>query len=171
MTRCSSAVDVATYSQEHPNLSLGLHVDLGEWFCRNGTWIPLYEVVPLEDKTAVADEVVCQLDVFNNLIGRNPTHIDSHQHVHLREPIRPILIEISRKLGVPLRHCSPKIHYCGDFYGQTIDGSSLPDTFSVASLIKILEALPSGITELSCHPGEGGPKKLSPVEIKGFSFI
>lgn len=150
-----AAVEAAAYSREHPELSLGLHLDLGEWAYREGTWVPLYEVVPVDEMIAVADEVARQLDVFRRLLHRDPTHIDSHQHVHCREPVRSVVIRLARQLGVPLRQFSPEVRYCGDFYGQTVEGSPLHNVISVDGLIKILAALPLGVTELGCHPGEG----------------
>lgn len=73
--------------------------------------------------------------------------------VHLYEPVRSVLIEIASELAVPLRHHDPRIRYSGDFYGQTGKGQPLPGAISVDALIDILVALPSGATELACHPG------------------
>jgi len=155
MVRWPAATEAAAYGREHLNLSLGLHLDLGEWAYRNETWMPVYEVVPMDDITAVADEVSRQLATFRHLVGRDPTHIDSHQHVHRWGPVRSVLAETARKLGVPLRHCSPEVRYRGEFYGQTGKGEPFPDAISVDRLIKILETLPPGVTELGCHPGVG----------------
>jgi len=155
MVRGPAATEAALYSGEHPDISLGLHIDLGEWAYRDEAWVPLYEVVPIEDTTAVAGEVQDQLSTFRRLVGKNPTHIDSHQHVHLRESVRPVVIEVARTLGVPLRHCSSEVRYCGDFYGQTAEGLPYPHGVSFDGLIEILAELPPGVTELGCHPGEG----------------
>jgi chitin disaccharide deacetylase len=155
MVRWPAASEAAAYGQSHPQLDLGLHLDLGECAYRDGNWVALYEVVPL-DESAVAAEISSQLRTFHRLVGRDPTHIDSHQHVHLKEPVRPLLEEVARTLGIPLRHCSPTVRYCGDFYGQTATGSPLPHLIASEALINILAALPPGITELGCHPGEDG---------------
>jgi chitin disaccharide deacetylase len=120
---------------------------------REGAWSPAYEVIPTEDPTAVAEEAARQLAAFRRLLGRDPTHLDSHQHVHLREPVLSILVEIAGELAVPLRHHDPRIRYCGDFYGQTGEGQPLPEGISVDGLIEILAALQPGVTELTCHPG------------------
>lgn len=154
MVRWPAAREAASYRTERPDLSVGLHLDLGEWTYREGAWMPLYEVVSLDDVSAVADEVYRQLATFRRLLGHDPTHLDSHQHVHRREPVRSLLMEAAHELGVPLRHCSPEVRYCGDFYGQAADGSPLPDAITAQSLIRILEALPAGLTELCCHPGD-----------------
>jgi predicted glycoside hydrolase/deacetylase ChbG (UPF0249 family) len=155
MVRWPAAAEAATYSRQHPRLSLGIHVDLGEWAYREETWVPVYEVVPVDDIEAVKNEVTRQLASFRRLVGKDPTHIDSHQHVHLREPARSALVDVSCELHVPLRHLTPGVHYCGNFYGQTAEGYPFPDAISVEGLLKILTALPIGFTELGCHPGAG----------------
>jgi len=154
MVRWPAAEPAAAYARAHPDLSLGLHIDLGEWICRgDDDWTPAYEVVDLENLSAVAEEVSRQLSLFQKLVGKIPTHVDSHQHVHLNEPVRSIAINAARELAVPLRNCTAQVSYCGDFYGQTANGSSLPDVVSVDGLIKILNGLSPGLTELGCHPG------------------
>lgn len=155
VTRGLAAEDAAAYSARHPGFSLGLHVDLGEWTFRGGQWVPVYEVVPLDDLQSITREAAQQLAEFRRLIGRDPSHLDSHQHVHRREPVRSILLALSDDLQIPLRHFSSNVRYCGDFYGQTHDGSPIPDAISTPGLIAVLEAIPEGITELACHPGYG----------------
>ncbi len=155
MVRWQAAAEAAAYGREHRSLGLGLHFDLGEWAYRDGTWVPVYEVAPTDVVTAVTAEWARQLASFRHLVGRDPTHIDSHQHVHLREPVRSVLTQAARDLAVPLRHCSPGVRYCGDFYGQTATGLPLHDAISVGGLTEILTALPPGVTELGCHPGLG----------------
>jgi predicted glycoside hydrolase/deacetylase ChbG (UPF0249 family) len=58
-------------------------------------------------------------------------------------------------LAIPLRHYSPAVRYCGDFYGQTPEGSPCPGGITVERLAGILAGLPPGLTELACHPAEG----------------
>jgi chitin disaccharide deacetylase len=154
MVRWPAAAEAASYAGRHPRLSLGLHVDLGEWAFDGGAWVTLYDVVQTEDASAVAAEIARQFAAFQRLTGKQPTHVDSHQHVHNEEPARSILIEICRKLAIPLRHHSPEIHYCGSFYGQTSEGFPDPQAISVDALLKILATLKPGVTELGCHPGD-----------------
>ncbi len=152
MVRWPAVAEAAAYARKHPSLSVGLHIDFGEQILRVGEWVPLYSVVPVQNESAVRDEISRQLDLFDRLVGHAPTHLDSHQHVHLREPARVILMEIARRLGVPLRNCSREVSYCGSFYGQADDGTTVHDVISVDGLIRILETLPPGCTELACHP-------------------
>jgi predicted glycoside hydrolase/deacetylase ChbG (UPF0249 family) len=159
MTRWLAAGEAALYAKKYPKLSVGLHLDLGEWICRNETWLPLYTVVSLEDTSAVEREVYRQLEVFRYLLGRDPSHINSHQHVHLREPLRSIALDLSAQLGVPLRKLSDGVHYCTEFYGQTTEGQPLHSHISLKRLIEILSTLPQGLTVLPCHPGYAGDLK------------
>src|SRR5918996_571565 len=64
MVRWPAAHEAATYARTRPQLGVGLHVDLGEWIYRDGGWIPIYDVVHLDDYDAVAAEVERQLICF-----------------------------------------------------------------------------------------------------------
>jgi predicted glycoside hydrolase/deacetylase ChbG (UPF0249 family) len=155
MVRWPRADEAAAYGKQHPELSVGLHVDLGEWTYRDGAWVPVYQAVSLDDVSAVAAEVSRQLVAFRRLLGRDPTHLDSHQHAHRRASVGALLIETARQLSLPLRGCTPAIYYCGGFYSQNAEGAPRPGAVSADSLLEILAALPRGIVELSCHPGDG----------------
>ena len=154
MVRLPAAREAAAYARGLPQLSLGLHVDLAEWAYLDGAWEPLYEVVPPYDPMQVEGEVGRQLAAFRELSGGDPTHLDSHQHLHREEPLRSVLAELARELDVPLRSVSSNVDYCGEFYGQTATGESLPELITPEALLAIFEALPEGTTELGCHPAE-----------------
>ncbi len=153
MVRWPAAVEAASYVREHPRLGLGLHVDLAEWAVTEGAWTPVYEVLQLEDALAVRGEVERQLLAFRELAGRDPSHLDSHHHVHRHEPLSGILRTLAAELEVPLRDFSEEVRYSGDFYGQGDKGDPLPEAISVENLLATLHALPPGATELGCHPG------------------
>src|SRR6266404_793405 len=155
MVRWPAAVEAVEYARNRPGLSLGLHLDFGEWVYKDENWTPVYNVVPLDEATALRNELSRQLAVFRTLTGRNPSHIDSHQHAHLREPARSVVLEAAQELRAPVRDCNPEIHYCGRFYGQTAEGSPYAEGITSDALIEIFSQLPSGVTELACHPGEG----------------
>ena len=137
------------------DLDLGLHIDLAEWTYRNGEWVLLYQRVPFDELHALDHEIRTQLELFQSLTGRNPSHLDSHQHVHLQEPVRSLIAQLADELSIPVGGVSPGIRYCGSFYGQLGKGEPCPDAISLAGLIDLLRNLPSGVTELACHPGSG----------------
>lgn len=156
MVRWDAAREATAYARSHRDLSLGVHVDLGEWGFQDGRWEPTSESLPLDDRPRVEAEVDDQLARFRELTGADPTHLDSHQHVHQREPVRSVLRQRARELGVPLRHYTRGVRHCGAFYGQDEDGRSRPEQVGLERLIEILDTLGPGVTELACHPGEDG---------------
>jgi chitin disaccharide deacetylase len=155
MVRWPGAAQAATYAQAHPELSVGLHLDLGEWAYRHGEWIRLYQLVEENDAAAVSRELEAQLAAFRTLMGRHPTHFDSHQHSHRQEPARSVVLAMARELAIPVRSFSEGIRYCGEFYGQTDEGLPHPEGVGVENLLRILKNLSPGCTELGCHPGYG----------------
>jgi chitin disaccharide deacetylase len=153
MVRSPAAVEAVAIARDFPSLSVGLHLDLGEWAYRDGEWTQLYKIGDVEDPIAVTSEVRRQLDQFYELTGRTPTHLDSHQHVHRQEPVASAMLAVAAELTIPLRHYTPEVRYSGAFYGQTTKGDPLPEMLGVDSLIGILTELLPGTTELGCHPG------------------
>ena len=153
MVRAPAAAQAAEELRSRPHLGVGLHVDLGEWAHVDGEWRTVYEVVDDGDAAGVAEEVVRQLERFRALLGREPDHLDSHQHVHQREPSRTALLAMARSLAVPLRGLDPVVSHCGAFHGQTGTGEPLPAAITVDALVRLLRDLPGGATELGCHPG------------------
>ncbi len=104
----------------------------------------------------VRDELRAQLRAFEEGVGRPPTHIDGHHHVHLHPGILRVAIEEAGRLGIPLRSRGFQVRerlwlerirtcdrFIDDFYG---------DDVGEARLLSILESLPEGTSELMCHP-------------------
>lgn len=152
LVRWPAAVHAPAWRARAPGLGFGLHVDVCEWALRGDDWVRLYEVVPEGDPSAIEAEVRRQLDRFRELMACDPTHIDSHQHVHRAEPLRAAVLALGADLGVPVRHFTPGITYRGDFYGQTSRGQPRHDDVRADALVRLLVELPPGVTELACHP-------------------
>src|SRR5436190_16664985 len=69
MVRQSAAFEAAAYARRGGHISVGLHLDFGEWVYRNGEWVPRYSVVSFQDESAVAEELARQLSQFETLVG------------------------------------------------------------------------------------------------------
>lgn len=151
MVRWPHAHEAAAYARVS-SLGLGLHLDLGEWEYRGGTWEPLYEVLPESGREAVAAEFERQLEAFQRIVGRPPDHLDSHQHVHRDAPVRGPALALGERLGVPVRDANSAIAYSGVFFGQDGKGRPVPDAITAEALVAAIEGLPPGVTELACHP-------------------
>jgi chitin disaccharide deacetylase len=105
----------------HPDLAVGLHLEAG-------------------------DDPRRQFDLFQQMTERNPTHVDSHKHVHETDEAFGVAAEaLAAELEVPLRNRG--IRYERRFYGR--------DAISPKHLIQLIEALPPGWTEIGCHPAAG----------------
>ncbi len=155
MVRFPAAAEAAVQARARPRLALGLHLDLGEWRYERGTWREVYVRADLSSARSVRREVEAQLAAFRELVGGDPTHLDSHQHVHRDDPVRSIALELGEKLRVPVRELTPGIAYRGDFYGQTGRGEPLPELVRASALAGLIKTLQPGITEVGCHPGAG----------------
>ena len=153
MARWPGAREAADFADKRKNFSLGLHLDFGEWYRdRDWEWKPQYTVIPMDDAALVREEAYRQLELFIKLAGHAPTHIDSHQHVHLKGHLKPAAADMAAELGVPLRGATGKTTYSGKFYGQSGDGEPYLEGISEEHLVKIIGELPEGWTELGCHP-------------------
>lgn len=153
MVRYSASEEAAAYARKNTSLGVGLHIDLGEWIYANQEWQQLYSVVNLDDAFEVKTEIKRQLEKFVELTGRLPTHIDSHQHVHLRTTISTALAEVIDGKNFIVRRCHTAVKYCGSFYGQSGEGAPYHDAITTKGLLEILSNLKDGYTELACHPG------------------
>lgn len=153
MVRQESAPAAAEEAPAHPGLGIGLHVDLGEWIYERGEWIQAYLHCDTDDREAVEVECRAQLERFRALLGRDPTHLDSHQHVHESEPAKGVIEALAAELAVPLRNRA--IRYEGGFYGQSGKGEPFPTGIAPERLVELIEALPPGWTEIGCHPAAG----------------
>jgi lipopolysaccharide biosynthesis glycosyltransferase len=149
--------EAAILARKHPKLGIGLHFIADNFYTG-----PLFD---LDNKKAVSDELNRQYKKFTKLVGKKPTHLDSHHHIHLRKNILPIFINFSKKNRLQLRNTG-KIKYIGNFYGQTYDDKLRPHPIhgciSLESLEKIIRSLPEGTTELGCHPGFITPNLKDP---------
>jgi predicted glycoside hydrolase/deacetylase ChbG (UPF0249 family) len=151
MVRWPAAEEAAELASSMPRLSVGLHIDLWEWVYRGGKWSQVYAVVNAEP-AAIVSETRRQLARFQSLLRRDPSHVDSHQHVHRSEPVRSVLVDLAAELGIPLRHFTQEIQYRGDYHGQTSQGEPRSGALTAEAFTAVLRSLAPGTSELGCHP-------------------
>jgi predicted glycoside hydrolase/deacetylase ChbG (UPF0249 family) len=144
--------EAVSMSRDLRALAVGLHWDV----CGEDE-----RAFDLDDVGAARDEFRRQLDLFHRLMGRLPTHVDSHRHVHREEHLMPHFREWVAPLGVPLRD-DGRVHYVGGFYAQWEWRVTNLEYVGVPFLQQILrEEVPAGWTEVSCHPGYRSPDYTS----------
>jgi predicted glycoside hydrolase/deacetylase ChbG (UPF0249 family) len=145
MVTGAAAAETVGLARGHPSLGIGLHWDLDS----KGAGLK----VDLSDSAAVRAELARQLRAFHELIGRPPTHVDSHHHVHRELEVNPIARELVAPLGVPLRD-DGRVPFVGGFYGQWEYGVTDLHHVSPEFLSWVLRnEVGEGWTELGCHPG------------------
>jgi chitin disaccharide deacetylase len=140
--------EAVAMGRDHPGLSLGLHWDV---------WGEDEREFDLRDEQAVRDEFRAQLDRFERLVGRLPSHVDSHRHAHREPGLMSLFQELVEPLGVPLRG-DGRVRFVGGFYAQWEWKVTNLEYVSVRFLETMLsEEASEGWTELSCHPGYVSP--------------
>ncbi|HXG20509.1 MAG TPA: ChbG/HpnK family deacetylase [Methylomirabilota bacterium] len=145
------AAEAAALARQYPQLGVGLHFTVTN---QDGPLVDLFDIAIIERELQRQYQLCC------DLLGRSPTHIDSHHHVHLRKELTPLFAAWAAKHGVPIRSLG-RVRYNGGFYGHWYDEEwrphAAPELISVDNLEKILRALPDGATELACHPAYLSP--------------
>jgi predicted glycoside hydrolase/deacetylase ChbG (UPF0249 family) len=152
MVERPAALEAAGDAGERPSLGLGLHVEVGRW---RVAWLPkrgsARSAAVVERRAA--EDLLRQLDRFRLLVGRDPSHLDSHQHRHVTELVRPSFEAVAAELGIPLRRIDRRVRFCGEFYGHDGRGRPDHDAITAEALIRLIENVEEGVTELCCHPG------------------
>jgi chitin disaccharide deacetylase len=169
MVNYPPAAEAAELARRNPSLGVGLHVALtggppalppqqipslvdaqGRLFAKPEG---LVDVKPEE----VLAEARAQLRRFRELMGRDPTHMDSHHHSHRESSaVLDALCTLAWETGMPIRNNAPEVqdrlkregirtndHFVEEFYDQGVTRDAL---------VRILGELKPGTTELMCHP-------------------
>ena len=134
-----AAEDAVDHARQLPDLSVGLHfVEPDD--------------VDIDDAARLADTLAGQLDRFHQLVGRPPTHLDSHHHVHLEGQRLPSFVAAAGALGVPVRG-DGSVNYIGGFYGQWEWGVTDLSHIRPEYLDRLLrDEVLEGHNEIACHP-------------------
>ncbi len=113
------------------------------------------------DRNEALDEFRAQFDRARELIGREPSHVDTHHWVHDHPALEWAIGELARETGAAAR-----IHSDEQRDRLRARGVRTPDHFArefqyegkvdVEPLLELLGRLAKrdGLTELMCHPGE-----------------
>lgn len=103
-------------------------------------------------------ELGTQIDAFRKIMGRFPTHLDTHHHVGRLAPILELLLDFARALRVPVRSQDGEVrraarslglrtpdHFMGEAGGEAY--------WSRERVLEHLASLPAGLSEFMTHPG------------------
>ena len=116
------------------------------------------EVAARVDPDEARIEIGNQIDAFRRIMGRFPTHLDSHHHVGRHAPLLPLMLFFARSLKVPLRAQDGEVRAAArrerlrtpdHFMGE----SGLEPYWSSERVLEHLRTLPPGVSEFMTHPG------------------
>jgi predicted glycoside hydrolase/deacetylase ChbG (UPF0249 family) len=139
MVLAPAAAEAAEMARAHPALSVGLH------FQETGG-------TNLDDPAQAERAFRAQLERFRMLLGRDPTHVDSHHHVHAEKDRMATFSALVAPLGVPLRN-DGRVPYIGGFYAEWEPGVITLDYIRRPFLRHLVDTeVGEGFTELACHP-------------------
>jgi len=165
----SAARGIREASEKAPGLGLGLHFAVtgggppaapaaslpvlapGGRFRRSPEELPAR--IP---ESEIRLELEAQIEVFQMLARKPPTHLDSHHHAALAPAIAPVFAAVARERGLPARAASDQARQA-----LRAAGVATPDRFldgfyaggaTAETLARLLDGLGPGVTELMCHP-------------------
>jgi predicted glycoside hydrolase/deacetylase ChbG (UPF0249 family) len=139
MVLAPAAGEAAALARSHPGLSVGLH------FVEDGS-------ADLDDSRQLEAAFTRQLERFRELVGSDPTHVDSHHHVHVEGERLSRFRKLVEPLDVPLRRAG-KVAYVGGFWAQWVPGVTELRYVSREFLLELIDdEAGEGFTELACHP-------------------
>jgi predicted glycoside hydrolase/deacetylase ChbG (UPF0249 family) len=177
MTNGPGAERGAAVAREHGSLGVGVHLVLtyAKPLCDPATVPSLVEPdgsfprspsrIVGKDRMRTDDvlrEYQAQYERGRSLIGREPTHVDTHHWVQEDPAIFEAFLALARGTGTAARHLDggerERLRAAGvrttDRYVREFQG---PRPIDVATLLALLERIAAegdGSTELMCHPGE-----------------
>jgi predicted glycoside hydrolase/deacetylase ChbG (UPF0249 family) len=133
-------------------------------------YTPFIEHVPQMDMDEVKAEWQAQIEAFIKAAGRKPTHIDSHHHSSYFAPqLFRSMLEVAQEYD-----CAIRFPFTNDISSEVEEtykhvpnlikefNPRRPDTFLVdfydegathESLLRLINNLSDGTTEIMCHPG------------------
>jgi predicted glycoside hydrolase/deacetylase ChbG (UPF0249 family) len=179
MTNAPSTPHAASIARATPTLDVGVHLVLT--YARplsnparirslvrvdGSFWRPSELLKRSIDRDEALTEYRAQFARARELIGREPTHLDTHHWVHDHPALSWAVSELAHETGAAARTHTPAQR---DEYRAK--GVRTPDHFvrefqhpghiEVADLLALLSRLEDGVTELMCHPGERDPELVA----------
>jgi predicted glycoside hydrolase/deacetylase ChbG (UPF0249 family) len=169
MVNYAPAVEAAELARKSPSLGIGLHVALTggppalpaeqirSLVDAQGRLLPKPENLDDPRPEEVLAEARAQLRRFRELMGRDPTHMDSHHHSHRESSaVLDALCTLAWETGMAIRNNAPAVrdrlkregirtndHFVEEFFDKGVTREAL---------VRILGELKPGTTELMCHP-------------------
>lgn len=164
--------DAVGLARDNPSLDVGCHLVLVGGL----SVLPPYRPLPSTISSVLRAVVLRRIRLCEEMAaqvrkiraaGIEPTHLDTHKHVHVLPPVLEALARISEEFRIPwVRRPLPAPFLTNGSqrllrrYGcRTTDhftGFRLTGRLDTRRLAGLIRSLPEGTTELMCHPGRCG---------------
>ena len=164
-----AVAEAASLARENAELGVGLHLTLTDGVPSlspqqvpdlvddRGRFHLRPEALEGVPPAQIQEEARAQLKRFRKLLGRDPTHFDSHHHAHRSPAVLEAVLTLAWETGLPVRQGSADLK-------QRLEHEGIPTTegfveefhgeaATLEALLAILFAVPVGTTEVMCHPG------------------
>jgi predicted glycoside hydrolase/deacetylase ChbG (UPF0249 family) len=164
-----AAPEAVTLARANPGLGLGLHVTL----TKLSSVLPAVEIPSLARpdgrlpadaggrasarQAEILEGVRAQYRRVRQHLGRLPTHLDTHGHVHTQRAVFAALVTLAWETGLPLRAVSAamrfKLRQEGLGSAEQFEGGFRGEDATTSTLLALLQRVGPGTTELMCRPG------------------
>lgn len=105
-------------------------------------------------------EYEAQIVLFQKHFGTKPDHLDTHHHLHDREPFFKAVAAVAKRWKLPIRRSQmfqreefqkqAKMLRTTDYLFGNLEAKFI---WEEAPFLGIVETLPEGTSEIGCHPG------------------
>lgn len=158
-------IDLAKkYSDENPGLAVGIHLvltagkpilnDVKTIVDENGDFYKykyIYNKEIYMDPKEVYREWKAQIEKFIKVMGRKPTHIDSHHHAHLMWPGLEIIQDLANEYNIPIRQ---EEYMIKDYEFVKFIRNFHEENINIEYFYEDKDSMLNyDIVELMCHPG------------------
>jgi len=159
MVNYPAAEEATAIARDNPGLGIGLHVQL----TGGPSALPPERLKSMVDATGrlpskpegllgpdpaeVLAEARAQLARFQGILGRLPTHFDSHHHSHRTPAVLEAIVTLGRETERPVRNASPEMAARLRREGIKTTDRFVEDFFDDDATLE-----GPGATELMCHP-------------------
>ena len=170
MANAPAADEAFRVAREYPTFSVGLHFVLTfghpvgppdrirSLLNADGSFLRLESGAHCRTESSdVRPELEAQFLRFTKEVGRLPTHIDGHHHVHTQPGVLDAIITVARENNLPVRAPDGKTRDTLIASGVKTTGAFIDRFYGEGAIgegeaIAIIESLTEGTSELMCHP-------------------
>ncbi len=164
MARGPAFAHAVALAKRTPTLDVGVHLVLwpDEKLPRK---LPAFLGQAARLRAAEIEAIFAEQVEIVEAAGIRPTHLDTHKHTHLLPHVMRAVAAVARRFAITWVRRGIVSHGCR--HVDHFRGIRLTGKLNRESLARFLQRLPTGVTELMCHPGRyDNDLELAPTRLK-----